>query len=233
MRKLFFNLRIFLLTALIIFSSFRPVECRYLTRFVSLWELCVTSTDIVKVVIDNVGTLYNDDEITEYWSVSAIVIHKYKGKLAVDEKIQVLSVKGYKDNIRISAGIRPVFTDKEYAILFLNDQHKFRELGNMNYLRNYSILSGLAQGKFRIIRNSLTQEEYIIREKVEKPLEIKIKNDYSWLKDEELRMRLSKKVNIPNKFLKLNNKIVVNDVDAFPLKDFIELIEIFVEAEKK
>jgi len=222
-----------LFISIIIFSTFSSVECRYLTRFASLWELCVTSTDIVKVVIDNVGTLYNDGEIKEYWIVSATVIHKYKGKLAVDEKIQVLSVKGYKDDIRISAGILPVFADNEYAILFLNDQLKFKELEKENYLRNYSILSGLAQGKFRIIRNSLTEEEYIIREKVEKPLEIKNKGDYSWLKDEELRNRLNKKIDIPEKFQKFNNKIIVNDVDAFPLKDFIELVEIFVEAEKK
>ncbi len=228
MRKMIFPLSLHIFTLIFILVSYRSVECTSSKVAQSLWTLCVYSSEIVKAEIINTSSGMDYSDSTRFSIVNVRIIDKYKGDLKINDIVRIRFNVIYK-HLNFITGPDPVFSKNENALLFLTSKIiSETKSGRRKPLNNTYVVCGQAEGKFRIFRNSLTQEEFIIREIEKRPLEIQSTVDHPVSRKEYSTSIINMKVEIPEKFKKLNNKINVNHVDAFPLKDFKELIDYFV-----
>lgn len=160
----------------------------------TLEDLCLLSSDVVKVEVTSIKSYWNNSKTRIFTNISIKILEKYKGNLNINEEITYRTIGGTIDGITTFVVGNPGYSLGERAILFF-ERVKVSE-GNENF-----VVSGMSQGKFKIIKDKITNEDSVIREQSINPIKIR--------KEGEI-------LNITEK-------------NAIPLTNFIKYIKDFTE----
>ncbi|MFC1562078.1 hypothetical protein ACFL4Q_03685 [candidate division KSB1 bacterium] len=177
-----------ILLYLLLFMYYSPQIHAQLIEL-SLEELCQISSDIVKMEVMTTKSYWNSTQTRIFTDVGIRILEKYKGGLNINDEITFSLIGGTVDDIRTFVVGQPGYYPGERALMFFSRV----ELGDGG--ENF-VISGLSQGKFKIIKDEKNNEDVVIREQI----------------------------GIPLKLRKEGQTIQLTDEVAFPLNDFTQYI---------
>lgn len=132
----------------------------------SLKELSMNSSDIIIVRTISINSYSKLDQKRIFTDIQLEVSDKIKGQFQKQDQLKLKFYGGTVNGITTIVVGSPQFIVGEQSLLFLFKKQSARTG------KDYFVIIGLSQGKFNIFTDGLTNEEKVVRDQINVPLQL-------------------------------------------------------------